>query len=189
MRPCVFIDPSTPCFTHRPSTPSQFPQNWLVPCVFHRPGWYPVLSTDLSGTPVLFTDLCWHLTHSTEPRWHPALSTDPAGQICGLKRGCSPLKIWTVVANEKVLKQHLTDKQNGYLQSGCLREVVAYEKWPLGVFCGSYHCRVFLLSVLIHCSHLHFWLTEFTPENKNCEFNMQQHALAIKWDQTLKTKS
>ena len=27
------------------------------------------------------------------------------------------------------LKQYLTEKQNGYLQSGLLREVVAYEKW------------------------------------------------------------
>ena len=26
----------------------------------------------------------------------------------------------------------LTEKQNGYLQSGRLREVVAYEKWSLG---------------------------------------------------------
>ena len=30
------------------------------------------------------------------------------------------------------LKQYLTTKQNGYLQSGRLREVVAYEKWSLG---------------------------------------------------------
>ena len=29
------------------------------------------------------------------------------------------------------LKQYLTEKQNGYLQSGRLREVVAYEKWSL----------------------------------------------------------
>ena len=28
-------------------------------------------------------------------------------------------------------KQHLTEKQNGYFQSGRLREVVAYEKWSL----------------------------------------------------------
>ena len=30
------------------------------------------------------------------------------------------------------LKQYLTEKQNGYLQSGRLREVVAYEKRSLG---------------------------------------------------------
>ena len=30
------------------------------------------------------------------------------------------------------LKQYLTEKQNGYLQSSRLREVVAYEKWSLG---------------------------------------------------------
>ena len=29
------------------------------------------------------------------------------------------------------LKQHLTEKQNGYLQSGRLLEVVASEKWSL----------------------------------------------------------
>ena len=27
------------------------------------------------------------------------------------------------------LKQHLTEKQNGYLQSGRLQEVFAYERW------------------------------------------------------------
>ena len=31
----------------------------------------------------------------------------------------------------EVLKQYLTEKQNGYFQSGRLREVVAYEKWLL----------------------------------------------------------
>ena len=30
------------------------------------------------------------------------------------------------------LKQYLPGKQNGHLQSGRLREVVAYEKWSLG---------------------------------------------------------
>ena len=30
------------------------------------------------------------------------------------------------------LKQYLTEKENGYFQSGHLREVVAYEKWSLG---------------------------------------------------------
>ena len=30
------------------------------------------------------------------------------------------------------LEQYLTEKQNGYLQSGRLWEVVAYEKWSLG---------------------------------------------------------
>ena len=29
------------------------------------------------------------------------------------------------------LKQHLTEKQNGYLQSGLSRKVIAYEKWLL----------------------------------------------------------
>ena len=31
----------------------------------------------------------------------------------------------------EVLKQYLTEKQNGYFQCGCLCEVVAYEKWLL----------------------------------------------------------
>ena len=30
------------------------------------------------------------------------------------------------------LKQYLTEKQNSYLQSGRLREVVVYEKWSQG---------------------------------------------------------
>ena len=30
------------------------------------------------------------------------------------------------------LKQYLTWKQNSYLLTGCLWEVVAYEKWSLG---------------------------------------------------------
>ena len=30
------------------------------------------------------------------------------------------------------LKQYLTEKQNSCLQSGCLWEVVAHEKWSLG---------------------------------------------------------
>ena len=30
-----------------------------------------------------------------------------------------------------VLKQYLAEKQNGYFHSGCLSEVVAYEKWLL----------------------------------------------------------
>ena len=29
------------------------------------------------------------------------------------------------------LVEYLTEKQNGYLQSGCLREVVVFEKWSL----------------------------------------------------------
>ena len=29
------------------------------------------------------------------------------------------------------LKQYFTEKHNGYLQSGCLEEVFAYEKWSL----------------------------------------------------------
>ena len=31
----------------------------------------------------------------------------------------------------ELLEQYLTDKQNGCLRSGHLREVVAYEKWSL----------------------------------------------------------
>ena len=37
---------------------------------------------------------------------------------------------WWSLTRE-LLKQYLTAKQNGCLQSGCLREVVAYEKWLL----------------------------------------------------------
>ena len=37
---------------------------------------------------------------------------------------------WWSVTRE-LLKQYLTEKQNGCLQSGRLREVVAYEKWSL----------------------------------------------------------
>ena len=33
---------------------------------------------------------------------------------------------------KEFLKQYLTEKQNNYLQSGRLREVVAYKKWSLG---------------------------------------------------------
>ena len=33
-----------------------------------------------------------------------------------------------MVASEKVLKQYLTAKQNSYLESGCLQEVVAMER-------------------------------------------------------------
>ena len=31
----------------------------------------------------------------------------------------------------ELLKQYLNEKQNGYLESGRLREVVGYEKWSL----------------------------------------------------------
>ena len=37
---------------------------------------------------------------------------------------------WWELTRE-LLKQYLTEKQNGRLQSGHLREVVAYEKWSL----------------------------------------------------------
>ena len=37
---------------------------------------------------------------------------------------------WWSLTRE-LLKQHLTEKQNGCLQSGRLREVVTYKKWSL----------------------------------------------------------
>ena len=38
-----------------------------------------------------------------------------------------------ITPTREFLKAYLTEKQNGYLQSGRLREVVAFEKWFLGV--------------------------------------------------------
>ena len=38
----------------------------------------------------------------------------------------------SLLFKREFLKQYLTEKQNGYFQSGRLREVVAYEKWLLG---------------------------------------------------------
>ena len=38
-------------------------------------------------------------------------------------------KQWSFI--REVLKQYLTEKQNGYFHSGCSSEVVAYEKWLL----------------------------------------------------------
>ena len=52
--------------------------------------------------------------------------------ISGLKSGRGPFKIferWSLT--RELLKQYLTEKQNGCLRGGRLREVVAYEKWSL----------------------------------------------------------
>ena len=50
-------------------------------------------------------------------------------QICGLKSGIGRLKeIRAGLFTREFLKQYFNEKQNGYFQSGCLREVVAYEK-------------------------------------------------------------
>ena len=48
------------------------------------------------------------------------------------KKWSWPLKKfeWWSLTRE-VLKQYLTEKQNGCLRSGRLREVVAYKKWSL----------------------------------------------------------
>ena len=45
-------------------------------------------------------------------------------------RSLKKLEQWSLM--REFLKQYLTEKQNGYLQSGRLRKVVAYEKWSLG---------------------------------------------------------
>ena len=45
-------------------------------------------------------------------------------------RSLKKLEQWSLT--RELLKEYLTEKQNGYLQSGRLREVVAYEKWSLG---------------------------------------------------------
>ena len=45
------------------------------------------------------------------------------------------------------LKQYLTEKQNGCLQSGRLQEVVAYEKWSLGESYWTSSCGIFGLQV------------------------------------------
>ena len=45
-------------------------------------------------------------------------------------RSLKKLEEWSLMI--EVLKQYLTEKQNGYFHSGRLREVVAYEKRSLG---------------------------------------------------------
>ena len=45
-------------------------------------------------------------------------------------RSFKELEQWSLT--REFLKQCLTEKHNGYSQSGRLREVVAYEKWSLG---------------------------------------------------------
>ena len=45
-------------------------------------------------------------------------------------RSIKKFERWSLT--RQFLKQHLTEKQNGYLQRGCLWEVVAYENWLLG---------------------------------------------------------
>ena len=42
-------------------------------------------------------------------------------QIFGLKSGRGHLEIYLVAAYKNVLKQYLTEKQNGYFQSGCFQ--------------------------------------------------------------------
>ena len=44
-------------------------------------------------------------------------------------RSLKKFELWPLT--REFLKQYLTKKQNGYLQSGPLREVVTYEKWSL----------------------------------------------------------
>ena len=53
-------------------------------------------------------------------------------QIFGLKSGRGRLQNLSSARLREFLKQYLTEKQNSYLQSGRLREVVTYEKWSLG---------------------------------------------------------
>ena len=49
-------------------------------------------------------------------------------------------KQWSLT--REVLKQYLTEKQNGYFQSGRLQEVGAYEKWSLwGVDCSHLYLQ------------------------------------------------
>ena len=53
-------------------------------------------------------------------------------QMSGQKRGRGTLKKfewWSLT--RQLLKQYLSEKQNGCLRIGRLREVVAYEKWSL----------------------------------------------------------
>ena len=47
------------------------------------------------------------------------------------KKWSRSLKKFEQFSLTEFLKQYLTKKQNGCLQSGRLREVVAYEKWSL----------------------------------------------------------
>ena len=44
-------------------------------------------------------------------------------------RSLKKFEWWSLT--RELLKQYLTEKQNGCLRSGRLREVVAYEKWSL----------------------------------------------------------
>ena len=53
-------------------------------------------------------------------------------QASGLKTGRDRLKnLNSGRPTRELLEQYLTAKQNGYLQSGRLRRVIAYEKWSL----------------------------------------------------------
>ena len=52
-------------------------------------------------------------------------------QTSCLKTGRGPCIKNLLVTMRELLEQYLTEKQNGYLQSGRLWEVVAYEKWSL----------------------------------------------------------
>ena len=51
---------------------------------------------------------------------------------------------WWSLTRE-LLKQYLTEKQNGCLRSGRLREVVAYEKWCY----ERVDCRIVISPILI----------------------------------------
>ena len=53
-------------------------------------------------------------------------------QICGLKSDRDRLRNLSSGRLRDFNKQYLTTKQNGYLASGRIREVVAYEKWSQG---------------------------------------------------------
>ena len=45
-------------------------------------------------------------------------------------RWLKKFELWSLT--REYLKLYLTEKQNGYLQSGRSREVIAYEKWSIG---------------------------------------------------------
>ena len=51
--------------------------------------------------------------------------------ISGLKSGRSSLRNLNGGCLQELLKQYLTEKQNGSLRNGRLREVVDYKKWSL----------------------------------------------------------
>ena len=52
-------------------------------------------------------------------------------QLYGLKRGCGRLRNLSSDSLREFINQRLAERQNGYLQNGRSREVVAYGKWSL----------------------------------------------------------